>query len=220
MKKLKLGTYFFALFVPLASFAAPNPDFRSTREDPSVPEHCRELTPSSFSNLESQDLFFGITGALERGFTDEVRLDRKDATLLWNQLRGKDKSVLPMHLSPLMTELEEARTQMAFTYKSEGEVLEAMALRQLRERYPPSEYFTTGGYTYLNPANPGKFETVGELDVIVGRRTDCAVLRIGEAKLGLKQLGHAREQLRRFRSWLRAKLCKDSRSTATPCFQS
>lgn len=192
----------------LTAQASENPHFRSTRKDPGVPAHCRDFVPSFFHALEAQDLYFGGEGAVSRGFTDEVRLERTDATLLWNHLRGKSESALPKHLSTQLAELEAAREDMGFSYKMEGEVLEALALRQLQERYPENEYFTTGGYTYLKPANAGKFETIGELDVIVGRRSDCSIVRIGEAKLGAKQLGHAREQLRRFRSWLRAKVCK------------
>jgi hypothetical protein len=194
----------------LSASAAENPDFRSTRRDLGVPEHCRNLSPVYFHALVEDDLYFGTEGAVARGFTDEVRLERADATQLWNQLRGKSENAISKHLAPRLAELEEARDEMGFSYKAEGEVLEALALRQLRERYPESEYFTTGGYTYLKPANAGKFETIGELDVIVGRRSDCSIVRIGEAKLGAKQLGHAHEQLRRFRSWLRAKLCKSS----------
>jgi hypothetical protein len=48
---------------------------------------------------------------------------------------------------------------------------------------------------------------MGELDIVVARRADCAVVAVGEAKLGVNQKPHAVQQLRRFMQFLQHKLC-------------
>lgn len=178
------------------------------RVDSRVPVNCRDPQIRDYGSVQKL-YFYSITGGLKAGFTNEVELQRGEATTLWQAL--KSNQALTGVLSSLYDFLEASKQTMGFDFQKEGDVLEALALQDLTRIYPETEYFTTGGISYHNQ-NAGKFETVGEVDIVVGRRSDCAVVAVGEAKLGVAQLSHAHQQVSRFVSWIKAKLC----SSPTP----
>lgn len=187
--------------------ASSEAGLRYLRNDPSVPAYCTSVQIENFTGVD-QLFYFGITGARAKGFTHEVTLERQDARDLWIRLKsGGGGADLRSDLVPVFETLRGASATMGFDYENEGEVLEALALLQLRESFPAQDYYFTGGIEYSNPANASKIEVLGELDLVVARKADCGVVAIGEAKLGIKQLGHARSQINRFMTWARATLC-------------
>jgi hypothetical protein len=208
LRPMVMLVIFFGLFSGPLSFAQSF--FKPLRVDPSVPGHCVQPELSDFASA-SETVFYGITGAVLKGFTHEVALDRKDAATLWNaKLSGVPH---PPGLSRDLMAIFDQLTAMAgasgFTYKAEGEVLEALAINQMASDYPLNEYFITGGISYFEPVGGGRFQTLGELDLVVGRRSDCAIVTIGEAKLGVRQINHARSQINRFLVWIKGRICSD-----------
>ncbi len=216
--------FYVGVLVLFASAITPglaDENLRALRDDPSVPAHCTDVRKASFRSLE-QIVYFGIDGSLAKGFSHEVDLDRGDASRLWGYLKAEHgKPSVKKELQPLYETLLNAADRFGFTYKAEGEVLEALAILKLLELYPESDYYVTGGISYLNNASRGRYETLGELDLVVARRSDCAVVVVGEAKLGISQLAHAREQITRFRDWIRRQVCtsREARADAPLCFQ-
>jgi hypothetical protein len=59
-------------------------------------------------------------------------------------------------------------------------------------------YYVTGGVVYHRPSSS---QTLGEIDLFVGRRDTCEAVVVGEAKLGTS-LGKAKQQLNRLESFL------------------
>ena len=104
-------------------------------------------------------------------------------------------------LEPFYRMIEANYRPMGFTFGSEGEILEILALVYLQAAFPVERYYHTGGYGYLNHQRE-----VGELDIIVGERESCAVVVVGQAKLGLGSSGSAWEQIRRFKNFLGSRL--------------
>ncbi|RYZ71515.1 MAG: hypothetical protein EOP09_04545 [Proteobacteria bacterium] len=203
----------------LASHSSADEYMELTRSDPHVPAHCQNVKVAQFS--AAQKFFvYGITGAVREGFQYEIDLSRGEATQLWSALKGNlsapeflsqvrtdRRNLLANYFDFLTTEGEE----MGFDYGKEGDLLEGLALRDLAREYPDSEYFRYGGVEYHEPGSA----TMGELDLLVARKSDCAVVAIGEAKLGTGQLSHAKSQLSRIFQFLRNKLCERP-SSATP----
>lgn len=183
------------------------------REDPSVPAHCRDPQLRSFGTVERK-VFYGITGAVSKGFTHEIEIARNDASLLWEALKTGHGVVA--RLQGALNFLEGSRISKGYEFEREGDVLEAFALADLEREYPEAQYYTTGGISYHNHAPGGHFETLGEVDVVVARRADCSVVAIGEAKLGVKALNHAREQVSRFVKYVKNGLCS-SKATYPIC---
>jgi hypothetical protein len=85
-----------------------------------------------------------------------------------------------------------------FDFASEGEVLELLVIKDLEQELH-EDLYVYGSVQYQD-------NTAGELDLIIAKRSDCSVMGIGEAKLGIKSLGKARKQLSRFHGFLRSHL--------------
>ncbi|MBI5631721.1 MAG: hypothetical protein HY921_12660 [Elusimicrobia bacterium] len=73
-----------------------------------------------------------------------------------------------------------------------------------RGLYPDAEYAVEGGVEYRESAQG---RTLGELDILVYRRKDCAVAAVGEVKFsgpaGMERaLKKAKEQIQRFKAFL------------------
>jgi hypothetical protein len=190
----------FFVVLTFSSFAFAGADFENLREDATVPENCKQLDLNDFQGPH-EIITYGISGAKAVGFTHEYPLSREDANILWVALKnaGSEKFRVETKLASDAElkrnyDLIEANLDMGFDFGSEGEVLEALALIDLRKTYPESEYFHTGGVEYSH----GGSAALGELDVIVGRRSDCHIVVVGEAKLGVSQLYHAQSQMARF----------------------
>ncbi|MCB0364417.1 MAG: hypothetical protein H6624_02235 [Bdellovibrionaceae bacterium] len=185
------------------------------RQDLTVPEHCRDTQIDFFQLKGLQTFTYGIEGARDRGFSHEYPIGRRDAQALWEILRPpskgghsggydahKKRKEPPPSRSNLVQYLDiidAYRDQMGFDFGSEGEVLEILAIVALKESFPENEYFITGGVEYHES---GDHRTLGELDLVVGRNSSCKVEFVGEAKLGTRMLGKARQQLARFRDFL------------------
>jgi hypothetical protein len=93
-----------------------------------------------------------------------------------------------------------------FSYSAVGDVLEILspfgldsANKSINDSFPPSEYYVNGGWEYKRDNG----QTMGELDIIVARKSDCSVVALGESKLTTtkymrKRFSKARSQLKRF----------------------
>ena len=218
MRSLSLGTlsgvpFFLAVVCSLfTNFAYADQYFETKRYSHLTPKHCQEFNIRYFDGSISW-VTYSIHGALDNGFTHAVDLSRHEAAHAWRYLReyvyrGPDKR-WPYTQSKrgnfIMTRLEQARAYWGFTYGSEGEVLEALSLLDLANFYDPKDYFFTGGIEYSYAGG----RVLGELDIIVARRSDCKVLVVGESKLGLHRLSKAKEQLARFRAFKNRVLHKE-----------
>ncbi len=194
-----LGIALASLFSATSSFA--DPYFQSTRIDAFVPANCRNLELRNF-NLLGRYITYSVQGACAAGFTHEYPISRQDAQNLWKTLRTE--ALTNTHkLSGNTATLYTAGRQMGFNFEKEGDVLEVLALLQLKQEYPEREYFLTGGLAYGYTG--GAY--LGEIDIIVARRSDCDVVAVGESKLGVNERSHALQQLKRFSVFLREKLC-------------
>lgn len=179
--------------------------FETKRYSSLTPAHCQEFNIDFFKGPLTW-VTYSIIGFEDAGFTHGVELRRHEASQLWRFIK-KHKYVGEDHRWPitqsergryLLSILENFREKMGFTYGSEGEILEAFSLLDLSETYNPEEYFFTGGIEYSR----GSGNVMGELDIIVARRSDCRVVVVGESKLGLHRLNKALGQLARFRNFV------------------
>jgi hypothetical protein len=190
------------IFLPwVANTASADQFFHNNRIDATVPANCREMDLRNFYPL-SRFITYSIQGGRAAGFTHEYPISRRDAESLWARLRAEAHHGAPK-LTGNAASLYAYGRQMGFDFENEGEVLELLAILQLRQEYPEREYFLTGSVAY----GEANVSNVGELDIIVARRADCGVVAVGEAKLGVNQRPHANQQLRRFMQFLQKKLC-------------
>ncbi|MCM2277326.1 MAG: hypothetical protein NDJ89_04565 [Oligoflexia bacterium] len=205
-----------------AGASATEPQYLvNTRFDPSVPANCRQFEIQDFSET-SRIVLVGLEGSRKGRFTHEFPLGRQEANLLWIALSpetaGSPQVMEEIRANPRLRELhallQQLGAQMGIDYGKEGDVLEALALYMLREVFPESQYFLTGGVEY---GDFPRTSVIGELDIIVARRSDCKVVAIGESKLGIRQGTHARAQLSRFLGFARQKLCRGTEQRRPVC---
>lgn len=194
----------FLFAVLLAQSALADKYFETLRYNSLTPKHCQEFDINFFDQNITW-ITYGIVGSKQVGFTHEYPINREEARLAWyfireNNYHGKtgNKQLDTKRMQYFLTLLEQARHYMGYEYRSEGEILEALALIDLTNYYNPKEYFFTGSISYSRGHGP----VVGELDIIVARRDNCHVVVIGESKLGSHRLSKAREQLQRFHRFL------------------
>ncbi len=185
------------LFFILSHIAFASVTFDSTRVDNKMPANCVNLTSEDFSEKRSK-VIYGIKGSKEKGFTHEFPITRQEARDLWLAINDDITSLDIVRNSERLTQLKNVLDidgrDMGFDFKKEGDILEVFALLDLNNQYPDGEYFRTGGYEYHGDNG----RVVGELDILVGKRSDCNIVVIGETKLGVKMIGKANEQLSRF----------------------
>lgn len=177
------------------------------RVDNNVPEHCREPKIEHFMT-DYKIVMWSIHGALEKGFTHEYPQNRECMAQLWDIFRDNSVQVLAKSgfRSPKSCEygdrdfklLLENAEERGYDFDKEGDVLELLANLTLEQEYGTDEYFSSSGIEYRMPGE----RTLGELDVIIQRRDNCQAVVVGEAKLGLKALSKARDQVSRFRNYL------------------
>ncbi len=186
---------------------------RSVRD---IPEHCRSMEPIHFSRgfskilMSVEDLPADIKGVQ----TLEFPYSREDIHILWRYLRARAGSssgaglMSPLaqnpSLGPTLEKIINSHEDHGIDFRAEGDVLEIMGLLHFEEEYPANEYFVFSGLAY------GKSNTqiLGELDLIVARRSDCQVVLIGEAKANGHSLKEGYSQLQRFEKWLQTQLKK------------
>jgi len=108
-------------------------------------------------------------------------------------------------LTPYLEKIASRFVLSDTSFTNEGDVLELLwpeslskTSEPLKTIYPETEYFYTGGLEYRHAGG----RTLGELDILIGRRSDCQIIAFGEAKLGIKSLAKARSQLARFIAFL------------------
>jgi len=200
------------LFLGAVTVQAEDNFLHNLRQDLSVPDRCREMKIGFFKLHGLQTFTYGIKGATQRGFTHEYPISRQEAKELWQLLKlpGRDGSVgggkgedhffsfRHGGLAESLDIIEAHREEMGFEFESEGEVLEILASVALKKLFPPDQFFITGGVEYHEPR--GKI--LGELDLLVGRNSDCHIEYVGEAKLSHYRLGRAKKQLARFLDFL------------------
>lgn len=211
----------FILLSGAASSALSDEFLTLTRTDRLVPEHCRDFDLADFGSY-TRYIIYGIEKSKAVGFTHEYPISRGGAGALWNVLKDQDsrdrlkvpKGEDPARLERDLATIERYAPDMGFDFKKEGDVLEVLSLVDLEKEYPSSQYFLTGGIAYRSQEGGN---TLGELDVVVGQKSDCLIVAVGESKLGIRQLGHAKSQLRRFEAFRKAKLCSD-RPARAPAF--
>jgi hypothetical protein len=182
--------------------------FKSLRNDMTIPEKCREVNLSHFATHELETFYWGPVGAQDRGFTYEYPIERGEASELWSYARqvvqGEDPEDIESKISSKPDVLRDFKIIVAnyegmdFDFESEGEVLEILSILEMGEMLS-DEFYVYGSVYYADGV-------AGELDLMVGRNADCQIVSIGEAKLGLKSLGKAREQMDRFKNFLRTHL--------------
>lgn len=194
----------FAVFLGLGFSSGVFADqyFDYQRTDKNIPEKCRNFKIENFRTA-SKWVIYGISGATKKGFTHEYPISREEATMLWKAINSNNSNYKSTQLDILKTDGQ----VMGFDFKKEGDVLEALALVDLEREYPPNLYVMTGGLAYHEAGGPS---LLGEVDVLVMKKTDCSVVAIGEAKLGHGQLSHAKSQLNRFYDFLDRKLCNSA----------
>ena len=170
------------------------------RDDLDIPTYCSTVKVSHFKKNINQIKYFtyGSKGSTAHGFDYEVSIPRKTATKIWSAYKkGKDLLSLfqsdPLILGFVKTILRDIKRKKYDLY-SEGEILESLALEDLKKYYSEDLYFFTGGVSY---SRNSRTNTLGELDLIVAKKKDCTVVAVGESKLGLR-LGKAKAQLKRF----------------------
>lgn len=183
-----------------------SPLMKTTRIDRHAPCNCKPFKVSQFSDRNIDYFIGGINST--NGADTRIDLDREDARTLWNSLnesksasfraeaRGKldhDRQLVGYYNS-----LNSMKDLYGFDFVVEGEVLEALSLLDLEEKYPKDKYFATGGIMYFEKKGGN---VTGELDLVVYERSSCEVVSIGEAKLS-KSTSKAREQISRFRRFL------------------
>ncbi|MCB0408125.1 MAG: hypothetical protein KDD34_07980 [Bdellovibrionales bacterium] len=184
--------------------------FRSLRDDHTIPEKCREVELDNFATYDLETFTYGPIGAQNRGFTYEYPIRRDDARLLWDLgrmvvERGDIESAMwrlksnPEALRDFQIMMD-LYQEMDFNFHSEGEVLEILSIVETSKKLS-DEFYVTGSVAYSD-------KVAGELDLMIGRKSDCQIFSIGEAKLGLKSLNHAHEQLERFKSFLKKHIHK------------
>lgn len=184
--------------------------FRSLRADQTVPEYCLDLELNHFEEEEIDFFTYSIEGGKRRGFDYEYPLNRDQAKHLWRYIKrfmagdvvdtgsgrfGSDPA-LKQSFEILINNYE----AKDFNFGSEGEILELLAIHALEQKLEPDLY-VYGSVQYAD-------RVAGELDLIVAKKTDCSVYSIGEVKLGVRSLGKAKKQLRRFQGFLRSHLRK------------
>jgi hypothetical protein len=207
LRRLHLVTAIIFSFISAAAFARNlrSQYLQPLRNDRSVPAKCAEFPLSSFAHVQ-QTLTVGVRHSDQEGFDIALDITRTQVQSLHRSLkrlrrRGGSTLDVDNDLSPQMRELyrnvlQEGRDR-GFTYYSEGEVLELLGLMAIKGRYPAPEYFVTGGLEY-----GGQKQTVGELDIVVVRASDCQAILIGEVKLNPNHIRKARSQLRRFTEYV------------------
>lgn len=220
---MKLSFCFVGFLASIASLNAHSDEYMDLlREDPNVPVHCRDVRIQSFATARNY-FVYGVTGATRVGFSNEINLARDEASRLWGALKnGTSESAFLGQIRPdrraLLSDyfrfLTNGGVRMGFDFGKEGDVLEALALRDLERFYPANEFFNFGGIEYHNAGGHG---AIGELDLVVARRSDCSVVAVGEAKLGVGQLSHAKNQLGRIFEFVKSKLCPSSGRSLPIC---
>jgi hypothetical protein len=179
---------------------------KTTRIDRHVPCACKPFRVSQFKDSDIEYFIGGINST--KGADDIIDLDRREATTLWNsldesksessRLSAKNKLAKDAQLLGYYEDLLAIKDLHGFDFVNEGEILEALSILDLEEKYPTDQYFATGGIMYF--ALKGQ-STTGELDLVVFERDSCKVVLVGEAKLS-RSTSKAREQLARFRGFL------------------
>lgn len=178
------------------------------RIDRHVPCECKPIAVSQFNEREINYFIEGIKST--KGADIKLDLHRGEATLLWKALNtnytkeqqdiaraqiAKDKK-----LSDYILQIDIYKDLHGFDFNSEGEVLEALAILDMEERYPVQNFFSTGGISYFNRLGEN---VIGELDIVVFERASCTVISVGEAKLS-RSTSKARQQIARFRKFLKS----------------
>lgn len=198
MKKFVLATM---MGLSFAANAASQGDYMEPlRYDQSIPEHCRNLDVANFEADDIEYITYSIRGAEAKGFTHEYPMSRDDARQLWGAMKSYvagnqnkpnfSNAALYSHYEKLV----QHHKAMDFDFHSEGEILELLAILELRKTLSP-EYYVTGSLAYQD-------KTAGELDIIIGQVSNCKVKVVGEAKLNTGRLGYAQKQLQRFRDFI------------------
>lgn len=199
---------FVAVVVGVSNLWA-SPHFTLNREDLSVPEKCRDMQ-LSFYSLPAEVVFIGREGGVAMGYTLEYPVSRNNAQTLWKYFKdlaqGEDNQNLKDQIlnNPAMKRDYEIimrnYQEQDFSFSSEGDILELLAIHDMYNEFPENEYYITGGVAYHEAHSP---QTIGELDLFVGRRDSCDAVLVGETKLGTrKMLNKAKDQLDRFESFL------------------
>lgn len=177
---------------------------RAVRTDRHIPCDCKPFNIHQFKGKVNYYIQ-GIRST--KGADQKLDLNRNEARDLWKAFNIKND---PGYRQQLLQELsadprlqnyieilEANKDLQDFQFNSEGDVLEALAIAEKEESYPPPMFFVTGGVSYgEDPAR-----VMGELDIIVFERATCSVVLVGEAKLG-KGVSEARKQLARFRNFV------------------
>lgn len=177
------------------------------RIDRHAPCSCKPFNVMQFNDSQIDYFIEGIQRT--KGADIHFDLDRDDARTLWyalnenktpatrNNARNqiKNNKVISYYDS-----LVQMKDLYGFNFISEGEILEALVILELEDKFPKDLFFVTGGISYYSHDNR---PVTGELDLVVYETATCSVVSVGEAKL-TRGTNKAREQIARFRQFLRS----------------
>ncbi len=177
------------------------------RNDRTVPEKCKTNVVADFLSHELEYITYSRTGGKKRGFDEEYKISREVVRRLWrifkNASHNNPGSRKWIRSHPEIEDaykiLKNNYQEMDFDFNDEGQVLELLALVDLRSQFDLSRYYITGSVAYSGNRQDRR---LGELDIVVGDVKTCQVVMVGEVKVNPKRLSLARSQLSRFRKFL------------------
>jgi hypothetical protein len=198
--------------IAVAAFGAHAEDsyFRLGHPNADLAASCGPLQLSQFMNVQ-QVATISLKGARAHGFDMELNLTRSQVQFLNRALRDgtpdakvtKTLRSMPRHIQAIFKRAREVWRQRGFSLGQDGQILELLAGIKLEQQFPPEDYIHLSGVSYMGINNVGEMKrSVGELDIVVVRRSDCRVVVIGECKLNSNSVGRARLQLSQFGLYL------------------
>ncbi len=173
------------------------------RNDQTVPEHCQTNKISDFFSEDLQYITYSRTGGVQRGFDYEYEISRETLRKLWGIFKGSSPGgasggwAKSDHYNLILENYE----AMDFDFDDEGQVLEILALLELKKNLDTSKYYITGSVAYSGGKGSNR---IGELDIVIGEIETCKVVTVGEVKINPRRLGKARGQLSRFRRFVKS----------------
>jgi len=182
-------------------------DFTHLRNDQTIPEHCTSNDVSDFQSQDLEYVTYSRTGGVNRGFDYEYDISREDLRQLWGIFKGDPRG----QKAQAWAKKSEGRAYnynmildnyeaMDFDFNEEGQVLEILALLQLKKTLDPNKHYITGSVAYSGGKNGNR---LGELDLVIGDVETCKVSVVGEVKINPRRLGKATGQLSRFRRFVK-----------------
>ncbi len=192
--------------------AIKEPFIRRPHFDSYIPANCWPINLSQFSDTQTMTgLTIGPLGSEQEGFDIEFPISHQEIKDLWSFLGplAYDGTVDRYALNKIETNttlndyldlllLESKKTGLKIS--SQGVIYELLVAHRLREKLNEFGFFITGAIIY----GKNKNRIMGELDLVIGRISDCKILIVTEVKsyTSPRAALKGREQLDRFFQFL------------------